>query len=270
MMNVFHLNKSGFRRVTGCAAIFAIFWLGMVQIETAVPASNRDQVAPTSDRPWAPPNLPAYENTLQKGSVKALEKGRELVDTRKEYTLADLIDLAEELNPATRAAWQNARQALAFVGVSKSAYYPYLSLAAAGGYQRFFVPFPKLQVSQAALQRALATGRSVQTAVTLSNGDPIHFDVLYQSELTMKWLLFDFGQRDATVNAAREGLLVANVAFNATHQRVVFQVSQSFYAYNLARESVKVANSASETAQTVHSAVKARVENGLATQPEYL
>jgi outer membrane protein len=270
MMNVFHLNKSGFRRVTGCAAIFALFWLGMVQIETAVPASNRDQVAPTSDRPWAPPNLPAYENTLQKGSVKALEKGRELVDTRKEYTLADLIDLAEELNPATRAAWQNARQALAFVGVSKSAYYPYLSLAAAGGYQRFFVPFPKLQVSQAALQRALATGRSVQTAVTLSNGDPIHFDVLYQSELTMKWLLFDFGQRDATVNAAREGLLVANVAFNATHQRVVFQVSQSFYAYNLARESVKVANSASETAQTVHSAVKARVENGLATQPEYL
>jgi outer membrane protein len=86
----------------------------------------------------------------------------------------------------------------------------------------------------------------------------------------MKWLLFDFGEREATVSAAREGLLIANVAFNATHQRVVFEVSQSFYAYNLARESVKVANSASETAQTVHSAVEARVENGLATQPEYL
>ena len=199
-----------------------------------------------------------------------MEKGKELVDVRKEYTLADLIDLAEQLNPATRAAWQNARQALALVGVSKSAYYPFLSLAAAAGYQRFFVPFPKLEVSQAALKRALATGGSVQTAVTLTEGDPLHFDVLYQSELTMKWLLFDFGQRDATVSAAREGLLIANVAFNATHQRVVFEVSQSFYAYNLARESVKVANSASETAQTVHSAVEARVENGLATQPEYL
>ena len=44
---------------------------------------------------------------------------------RKEYTLADLIDLAEQLNPATRAAWQNAKQALALVGVSKSAYYPF-------------------------------------------------------------------------------------------------------------------------------------------------
>ncbi len=205
----FHLNRSRFRRLPGCAAIFAAFWLGIAEIETAVPASNREQVAPTSDRPWAPPNLPAYENALRNGSAKALEKGKELVDVRKEYTLADLIDLAEQLNPATRAAWQNARQALALVGVSKSAYYPFLSLAAAAGYQGFFVPFPKLEVSQAALKRALATGGSLQAAVTLTEGDPLHFDVLYQFELTMKWLLFDFGQRDAAVSAAREGLIIS-------------------------------------------------------------
>src|SRR5208282_6796928 len=141
-----------------------------------------------------------------------------------------------------------ARQALALVGVSKSAYYPFLSIAAEAGYTRFFVPFPNLGINQAALKRALASGGNFQSAVTLTDGNPLHFDVLYQSELTMKWLLFDFGQRDATVSAAREGLLIANVAFNATHQRVVFEVSQSFYAYNLARESVKVAESASQTA----------------------
>jgi hypothetical protein len=109
-----------------------------------------------------------------------LEKGKEIVDVRREYGLVDLIDLAEQLNPATRAAWQNARQALALVGVSKSAYYPFLSLAAAAGYTRFFVPFPKLQVSKAALQRAIATGGPLQTAVTLTEGNPLHFDVLYQ------------------------------------------------------------------------------------------
>jgi outer membrane protein len=269
-MNVFHLNKLRFRRLSGCAAIVAVFWLGIAEIETAVPASNREQVAPTSDRPWAPPNLPAYENALRNDSAKALEKGKELVDVRKEYTLPDLVDLAERLNPATRVAWQNAKQALALVGVGKSAYYPFLSLAASAGYTRFFVPFPKLEVNQAALKRALASGGPLLSTVSLTEGTPLHFDVLYQSELIMKWLLFDFGQRDATVNAAREGLLIANVAFNATHQRVVFEVSQSFYAYNLARESVKVANSASETAQTVDSAVQARLENQLATQPEYL
>ncbi len=269
-VNVLHLIKSRFRRVPGCAAIIAVFCFGTVGIETAAPASNRDQVAPAPDRPWAPPNLPVYENALRKGSAEALEKGKELVDVRKEYTLPDLIDLAEQLNPATRVAWQNARQALALVGVSKSAYYPFLSLAASAGYTRFFVPFPKLEINQAALKRALASGGPLLSAVSLTEGTPLHFDILYQSELTMKWLLFDFGQREATVSAAREGLLIANVAFNATHQRVVSEVSQSFYAYNLARESVKVAESAFETAQTVRSAVNARVENGLATQPDFL
>jgi outer membrane protein len=248
-MDVFHANKPRFRKLPRCAAIVAVSWFGIAAIKTPAPASNREQVAPTSDRPRAPPNLPAYEDALRKGSAEALVKGKNLVDARKEYTLPDLIDLAEQLNPATRAAWQNARQALALVGVSKSAYYPFLSLAAAAGYTRFFVPFPKLEVSQAAIKKALASGGSLQTAVTLTEGNPLHFDVLYQSELTMKWLMFDFGQRDATVSAAKEGLLIANVAFNATHQRVVSEVSQSFYAYNLARESVKVAESASEAAR---------------------
>ena len=268
LTNMFQLKKSRFRRLPGCAAIVAASWLGLLRIEPTVQASNREQAPPAPNRPWAPPNLPAYENALRKGSAETLEKGKELVDVRKEYRLADLIDLAEQLNPATRAAWQNAKQALALLGVSKSAYYPFLSLAASAGYTRFFVPFPKLQVNQAALQRAIVTGGPLLSAVTFTEGTPLHFDILYQSELTMKWLLFDFGQRDATVSAAREGLLIANVGFNATHQRVVLEVSQSFYAYNLARESVKVAESASETAQTVDSAVEARVENGLATQPE--
>jgi outer membrane protein len=270
IMNLSQLNKSPFQKLIGFAALVAACCVGPIEIAAAAPPSNREQVAPTSDRPWAPPNLPAYENALRKGTPETLVKGKELVDVRKEYTLPDLIDLAERLNPSTREAWQNAKQALALVGVSKSAYYPFLSLAASAGYTRFFVPFPKLQVNQAALARTIASGGPLLSAVTLTEGNPLHFDVLYQSELTMKWLLFDFGQRAATVSAAREGLLIANVAFNATHQRVVFDVSQSFYAYNLARESVKVAESASETAQTVRAAVQARLQNGLATQPEYL
>ena len=269
-MNLFQLNKSRSRRLAECGAIVAVSWLGFLEFVTPVAASNREQVAPTSDRAWTPSNQPAYENTLRKGSADALERGKDLVDPRKEYTLSDLIDLAERLNPATRAAWESARQALALVGVSKSAYYPFLSIAAAAGYTRLFVPFPKIEVNQTALKRVIATGGSLQSAVTLTEGNPLHFDVLYQSEMTMKWLLFDFGKRDAGVSAAREGLMIANFGFNATHQRVVSEVSQSFYAYNLARESVGVAESAFQTADAVHSAVDARVMNGLATEPELL
>lgn len=244
--------------------------LGLSPVDAAGRPRGRDQVPPSSQRQWAPPNLPSYENALRKGSAETLEKGKELINVRKEYMLPDLIDLAEQLNPATREAWQKAKQALALVGVSKSAYYPFLSLAASAGYQRFFVPFPKIEVNQAVLQRVIATGGPLLSGVTLTEGNPLHFDILYQSELTMNWLLFDFGGREANVSAAREGLLIANVGFNATHQKVVLAVSQSFYNYNLARETVKVAQSAVDTAETVHAAVKARVVNGLATQPELL
>jgi outer membrane protein len=265
----FDFIKKGYFDHSWLPAVMVVAYMfGLSQVHAAGRTSGHDQVPPSSQRQWAPPNLAGYQDTLRKSSAEALEKGKELVDPRKEYRLPELIDLAEQLNPATRAAWQNARQALALVGVSKSAYYPFLSLAAAAGYTRLFVPFPQVEINQAALKRVLTSGGPVQNTVTLAEGNPLHFDVLYQSELTMKWLLFDFGQRDAAVSAAREGLLIANVAFNGTHQRVVQEVSQNFYAYNLARESVKVAESASQTANTVHTAVEARVTNGLATQPE--
>ena len=265
LQKVLQANKS-----PAWVMIVAVFCSAIAGIGIAAAASSREQVAPTSARPWAPPNLPTYEDTLRKGSAETLQRGKELVDLRKVYTLPDLIDLAEQLNPATRAAWQNARQALALVGASKSAYYPFLSLAASAGYQRFFVPFPSIGVNQAVLRKAIATGGPAQSAITLTEGTPLRFDILYQSELAMQWLLFDFGAREATVSAAKEGLLIANVGFNATHQKVVLAVSQSFYIYNLARETVKVAQSAVETAETVHAAVEARVVNGLATQPELL
>src|SRR5271166_1105167 len=200
-MRKFQHSRQTYRMAMAATCLF-----GLSQVQAVLAAPARDQVAPSSEKQWAPSSLPGYQDTLRRGSVPSLQKGRELVDPRKEYRLPDLIDLAQQLNPATRAAWQNAKQALALVGVSKSAYYPFLSLAAAAGYTRFFVPFPQIEINQAALKRVLTSGAPVQTAVTLSEGNPLHFDVLYQSELTMKWLLFDFGQRDAVVSAAREGL----------------------------------------------------------------
>ena len=56
------------------------FCLGIAGLESAAQASGREQVPPAPDRPWVPPNLPAYENALRKGPAKALEKGKHLVN----------------------------------------------------------------------------------------------------------------------------------------------------------------------------------------------
>src|SRR5207237_3679844 len=92
----------------------------------------------------------------------------------------------------------------------------------------------------------------------------------YRAELNAKWLLLDFGERTAVVNAARERLMMANVGFNGTHQKIVFQVTERFYQLGTARQKVLVSRSALEAAQNVEQAVQARVNNGLATRPELL
>jgi len=91
-----------------------------------------------------------------------------------------------------------------------------------------------------------------------------------QVALGLKWLLVDFGARRALVDASKEKLMMANVGFNAAHQKVVFEVTRGYYDLGRARQKVVVARSALDAAQTVERAAKARLDSGLATKTELL
>jgi outer membrane protein len=229
---------------------------------------TKDSAPPSPDQAWSPPDLPAHQEGLRNHRIEL--PSNIVIDPRKVYLLPDLIDIAQRLNPETKIAWQRAKQALAAVGLKESTYYPILSAAAAAGYTRLFAPLPALKIDRAALVRAIQTGGSAQSAISLQNDGVLHLDVLAQTTLSVKWLLFDFGEREASVRSSREELLVANLAFNATHQKLVFEVSKNFYTYNNQRDALRVAQSAWETAATVNEAVEARFNTGLATQPELL
>src|SRR5438093_11819671 len=94
--------------------------------------------------------------------------------------------------------------------------------------------------------------------------------LLARAELNAKWLLLDFGERKATRAAAREQLMTANVGFNGTHQKIVFDVTDRFYQLGNARQKVMVTQSALDAAKIVEQAAQARFENGHATKPELL
>ena len=112
-------------------------------------ANARNDPPPTSGRAWAPPNLPNYERDLAAYHSNRAEGGsRVSINPRKLYTLAELIDIAERNNPETRVAWERARYAAGAVGLSESAYYPFLVASAAAGYDRAFIPFPTLALDQ--------------------------------------------------------------------------------------------------------------------------
>src|SRR5882724_11748358 len=230
-------------------------------------ANGRNDPPPSADRTWSPPNLPNYERELAEYHFNEAQGSSQVsISPRKIYGLAELIDIAERSNPETRVAWERARQAAAAVGLSESAYYPFLVASAAAGYDRAFIPFPTLAVNQ----KKLLTNPSLG-AVSITGGSSLVTEAqVYRGELSAKWLLLDFGERSAVVAAAREQLMMANVGFNGTHQKIVFQVTDRFYQLGTARQKVLVSQSALEAAQTVEQAVQARIDNGLATKPELL
>src|SRR5438876_8699747 len=127
-----------------------ISFIGAIQLLATVGiALARDDPPPSSVRPWAPPALPKYEGELRNYKLTEAERRYyPVIDPRKTYNLAELIDIAQRTNPETRVAWERARMAAAAVGLTESAYYPYLVAAAAGGDDGGFIPFPTLRVLQ--------------------------------------------------------------------------------------------------------------------------
>jgi outer membrane protein TolC len=168
------------------------------------------------------------------------------IDPDKEHGLADLIDLAQRLNPETRRAWEEARAAAARLGQRESAWFPTLAAAAAAG------------TSRVVEKAGAGVGAVPVTGPTLS------------PELRLSWLLLDFGRRSAAVEEAGWEVVAANLAFNRTHQRVAFSVSERFFALDASRARLAAANVGLEQAGAVADAVQARLDQGLATRPDLL
>ena len=219
-----------------------------------------DIAPPSPAKPWSPPGLNAYERELAHGDFSNEKNAKQIeIVPDKIYELPELIDIAERSNPVTRVAWERARQAASAVGLSQSAYFPYLVASAGAGYERAFLPFPSLKQGPGPTDVSITGGGTLTTEATAE-----------RATLGMKWLLFDFGERKAVVTMARENLMMANVGFNATHQQIVFTVTRRFYELNTARQKVEVAESSVRAAQTVAQSAQARFDNGLGTKPEVL
>ena len=200
------------------------------------PLAAFGQHAPANpQRPWqgtanaqpAPPRPPAF-----------------VPDQSKTYTLPELVDIAEQNNPDTRVAWENAKARAADLGVSKAALYPTVAALALAESQRIDLLF--------------APAYFRQTTGTFS---PV---------LVVDYVIFDFGRRSDEVAISRSDLLAANFLFNDTHRKIIFQVMEAYYRLlnSKGQEDAQQANL--NNAQTVQDAAEARLHEGLATLPDVL
>jgi len=228
--------------------------LSAVAVCAGCTSSPKAMIAPEPDRSWPVPETSRYAAVAARSSEGMRGSGNGVfappsIEPDKTYELAELIDIAQRSNPETRVAWERARQAALSIGIAESAYAPILAASATGAYQRVPLPIPSTLVPQ---------------------GFFVADSEIFLPLLTLKWLVFDFGGREASVDAARELLAQANFTFNATHQRIVFDVTRAYYGLTAVRGRVDVASAALTSAQTVEDAVDSRRARGLATVPEVL
>lgn len=171
------------------------------------------------------------------------------IDASHPYSLAELIDIGEHNNPTTRIAWEQAKQRAESLGIAKSEYFPVLAGIAAFGDSRSISPFP---------------------AALVSKGYTMIEVPFVQPEVTLDYLLFDFGRRGAKVDAATAQKLAAGANFIQTNQDVAFQVATAYYNLVTAQERLQAASETLKTAQTTQDAAENQLANGRSTMPDVL
>jgi len=127
----------------------------------------------------------------------------DLMDRLDSLSLADILDIALNNNPATRATWADARAAAAEVGSRRSAYYPGLDL----------------EVSASKVDQTAVGGRFSLKQTS------------YGPALGLEYLLLDFGGRRGDLEEARQALVAADWLHNAAVNNVVLAVLEAYYGF---------------------------------------
>jgi outer membrane protein len=207
---------------------------------SGLPRSSASQCTGIASTPQAAADCAAHATPM--GTVAPL-------DAAHTYSLAELIDLAERNNPQTRIAWERARQSAEELGVAKSSYYPVLAGQALFADQRIINPFPK----------PLAPRGYVMVEIPA-----------VVPEVTLDYLIFDFGKREAKVDAATAEKLAAGAHFIQANQDVAFRVASAFYQLLTQQERLAAAEATLKTAQTTTDAAEYELRNGRSTLPDVL
>ena len=172
-----------------------------------------------------------------------ISKPRTELTADHEYTLTELVDIAERENPETRVAWQRARNAAIGAGIAASTYLPVITANVLGAYQG-------------------AEGSNSSFGFNLQNSGHLFGSA---ETVSLAWLLFDFGGRRNIIDSARKLSDVSNIGFTRAHQQVIYAVSIAYYTYMAAMQRHRTALQALANAKDVETAAQARYNHGEGT-----
>jgi len=159
--------------------------------------------------------------------------------TKIPLSLTDIAERALCNNPQTREAWANARVQAAQVGVEESVYWP--SITASGA----------LSLNET---NSRSTGNYNQQSAGIS----------------LAYLLYDFGGRDASLENSRQVLSALNATQDAAIQNVFLAAVQAYYQLFATQAAVQAAAETEKSTLESFKAATARHEAGSGTPADKL
>ena len=203
------------------------------------------QFEPSKEAPAAPvPAAPSARRFAVPENTAVQLPSPADIDPNHVYSLVELIDIAQRRNPATRVAWEQARQAAINVGIARAAYLPALTASAVAGQEHVVFPFPSNLVPQGFI---------------VFNAQEVY------PQLSVNYLLLDFGGRAAAVEAAGQLSIAGNVAFTAAHQQLIFNLARAYFTLDGADAALRGARQGLADAKVVQQSADALFGRGLDT-----
>lgn len=217
---------------------------------------------PCPDRFWKGPHEPVCPCTNDIDCDEVLKESEEELQ-KENVEIVDLINAALLNNPSTQITWANARAAAYGVGIAESTLYPTVLLTEEVNYlyNDYDEGLPTTTFASTAgtttttttipadsgdNKNVLPTNTRAKTIVNplvttpLSTTTASAFGSLnivpgYQvnsiTDITISYLLLDFGGRRASIEAAKQALYSSNWTHNRQVQQVIVNVLQTYYNY---------------------------------------
>jgi outer membrane protein len=198
-----------------------------------------DGVAPapaTSSSLWQP------SSSVVAAAARDNAHGPAVAAVQREYTLAEVVDIALHNSPATRLSWSSARAAADVYGSTEGRIYP-------------------------TVIAGVAANRSLQIATA---GRPAGERTQYGPTLSLTYTVLDFGGRTSSIDAARQTAIAADLTHNTTVENTILQVETAAFDYLSTRAQRDAQKSAMDLATAALDAANERHRVGLATIADVL
>ncbi|CRX38492.1 TolC family protein [Estrella lausannensis] len=186
------------------------------------------------------------------------QTARGIPDSSKQLEAAEIVDIALSNNPSTQITWFQARSNAFLYQSAKGALYPQLNLQERLNYSHF-------------ISGSTGGGGEVDVEGGVGiGGSGNSEETQLITDLTLSYLLLDFGGRSAAIEVAKQGLIASDWSHSREIQTVIVNALTAMYNYMSQRALVEARKKDLEDTSKGREASEKQFEAGIVAKKDVL